>query len=550
MTTPNPIATEAGFVLYASADGKPELGPDATERERVLSSVPLLARKLTGSDFAALTVMNRRGRIEQMFTSGMTQEQAEEIGAPPRGHGILGFMIPNNEPLLVSSVSDHPQSTGIPRGHPPMAAVLGVAVEDDGHHAANLYLANRPGGSEFTKADIEVVEIVANLAATALENARLYRQEEALRLKADESSSWLKAVIRQAAVGILVVDSATGEILLCSPEASRIIGIPLSPGSFLDDYERVGRCFRPDGTHVDPEVLPLRVTKRTGLSAGPMEVICQRPDGRRIPTLISAAPVPAGGARGGAVIAIIQDVTRLKELDQVKNEFLSMITHDLRGPLATIKGLAAEVATALADDAELLSDMEAIDEEIDQTIDLVSNLLDMSRIEAGSYPLDMEVAHMVDMVHDAQARASRSRPGMGRIIVTDVPTGIPPAFCDPAQMGRVLDNLISNALKYSEADVHVTSSLDTETGDIRTEVSDSGIGIPEGDTWSVFDKFFRVTGGPRAGRGAGLGLAICKAIVEAHGGEISVISEPGKGSTFWFTIPAYTELKEGENEHN
>ena len=127
MTTPNPNVTEAGFVLYASADGKP-IRPDATERERGLCSVPHLARKLTGSDFAALTVIDRSGRIEQMFTSGMTQEQAEEIGAPPRGHGILGFMIPNNEPLLVSSVSDHPQSTAIHRGHPPMAAVLGVAV--------------------------------------------------------------------------------------------------------------------------------------------------------------------------------------------------------------------------------------------------------------------------------------------------------------------------------------------------------------------------------------------------------------------------------------
>ncbi len=326
--------------------------------------------------------------------------------------------------------------------------------------------------------------------------------------------------------------------------------MPLPPGALPGDYEEAARCFRPDGTRVDPEVLPLRVTRRTGLSAGPMEVICQRPDGRRIPTLISAAPVPAGGARGGAVIAVIQDVTHLKELDQVKSEFLSMITHDLRGPLATIKGLAAEIATALAGDEELLSDMEAIDEEIDQTIDLVSNLLDMSRIEAGSYPLDMEVAHMVDMVHDAQARAMRSRPGMGRKIVTDIPTGIPPAFCDPAQMGRVLDNLISNALKYSDADVRVTSSLDSETGDIRTDVSDSGIGIPEGDARSVFDKFFRVTGGPRAGRGAGLGLAICKAIVEAHGGEISVISEPGKGSTFWFTIPAYAEHEESEFEHN
>ena len=544
MTVPHSTAPEGGFTLYASVDGRPDLGPDATERERVLSSLPHLARKLTGSDYAALTVMNRRGDIEQMFTSGMTQEHADEIGVPPQGHGLLGFMTPNRDPLLVSSVSDHPESSGLPPGHPPMEALLGVAVEDDGHHAANLYLANRPGGPKFTEADIEVVEIMANLAATALQNSRLYHQEEAQRRKADESSSWLEAVIRQAAVGILVVDSTTGEVLLSSPEASRIVGVPLTPGLLPDDYESAARYFRPDGQRVEPEGLPLHVTRKTGVSAGPMEVICQRPDGRRIPTLISAAPVPAGGAHGGAVIAIIQDVTHLKELDQVKSEFLTMITHDLRGPLATIKGLAAEIARALDHDDELHGDVEAIDEEIDQTIDLVSNLLDMSRIEAGAYPLDMEVAHMVDMVHDARARSQRSRQGIDRTIVMDVPAGIPPAYCDPGQLGRVLDNLISNALKYSEAEVLITAMFDPETGDICTEVSDSGIGIQEGDTGSVFDKFFRVTSRHGAGRGAGLGLAICKAISEAHGGEIGVTSEPGKGSTFWFTIPAYTEHSE------
>ncbi len=544
MTVPHSTAPEGGFTLHASVDGRPELKPDATERERVLSSLPHLARKLTGSDYAALTVMNRRGDIEQMFTSGITQRQADEIGVPPQGHGLLGFMIPNRDPLLVSSVSDHPESSGLPPGHPPMEALLGVAVEDDGHHAANLYLANRPGGPKFTEADIEVVEIMANLAATALQNSRLYHQEEAQRRKADESSSWLEAVIRQAAVGILVVDSTTGEVLLSSPEASRIVGVPLTPGLLPDDYESAARYFRPDGQRVEPEGLPLHVTRKTGVSAGPMEVICQRPDGRRIPTLISAAPVPAGGAHGGAVIAIIQDVTHLKELDQVKSEFLTMITHDLRGPLATIKGLAAEIAGGLDHDDELHSDVEAIDEEIDQTIDLVSNLLDMSRIEAGAYPLDMEVAHMVDMVDDARARSQRSRQGIDRTIVMDVPAGIPPAYCDPGQIGRVLDNLISNALKYSEAEVLITAMFDPETGDICTEVSDSGMGIQEGDTGSVFDKFFRVTGRHGAGRGAGLGLAICKAISEAHGGEIGVTSEPGKGSTFWFTIPAYTEHSE------
>ncbi len=550
MTVPNSFTSGDGFSLHASVGGVPELGPNATERERVLSSLPSLARKLTGSDYAALTVMSQRGVIEQMFTSGMSQAQADEIGVPPRGSGLLGFMTPYRDPLLVGSIADHPESFGLPPGHPPMEALLGIAVEDDGQHAANLYLANRPGGPNFTDADIETVEIVANLARIALQNSRLYRQEETQRLKADESRIWLEAVIRQATVGILVIDSTSGEILVSSPEASRIIGVPLSPGSHREDYENAALYFRPDGTQVELAELPLQVTRETGNPTGPIEVIYQRPDGRRIPTLITAAAVPAGGAHDGAVIAIIQDVTHLKELDQVKSEFLSMITHDLRGPLATIKGLAAEIATALEPEDELLGAMEAIDEEIDQTIDLVSNLLDMSRIEAGAYPLDKEVAHMVDMVHDAEVRTARSRPGIDRIIVTNIPAGIPPIYCDPGQIGRVLDNLISNALKYSGAEVLVTTSLDQESGDVRTEVSDSGIGIPESDTRSVFDKFFRVTGGQRAGRGAGLGLAICKSIAEAHGGEIGVTSKPGEGSTFWFTIPAYTEQLENGVDNN
>ena len=180
MTTPNPISAKQGFTLFTSVDGDSELGPDATERERVLSSVPHIARKLTGSDYAALTVMNRQGRIEEMYTSGMTGEQAAEIGAPPVGRGVLGFMTPDREPLLVKSVADHPQSSGFPKGHPPMEALLGVAVEDDGQHVANLYLANKPGGPAFDGEDIAAVELIASLAATALENERLYRQEDSI----------------------------------------------------------------------------------------------------------------------------------------------------------------------------------------------------------------------------------------------------------------------------------------------------------------------------------------------------------------------------------
>ena len=224
-----------------------------------------------------------------------------------------------------------------------------------------------------------------------------------------------------------------------------------------------------------------------------------------------------------------------------------MITHDLRSPLATIKGLVTELAPSLDGESELNSDIEAIDEEIDQTIELVSNLLDMSRIEAGAYPLDMEITHMIDMSEDAIARARRSRIGRDRDVQADVPANLPPLFADPKQLGRVLDNLLSNALKYSSGKVTLCSEVSEDGDEVRTVVIDSGIGIPLEDSDLVFDKFFRVTGGPRAGRGAGLGLAICKAIVNAHGGEVGVNSTLGEGSEFWFTMPVYKRTNSGQN---
>ena len=531
------------FRLYASESGEPELAADATQRMQVLASVPTLARKLTGADYAALTLIGRSGRIEHMFISGMSQTEADKIGQPPVGKGLLGLMIPDGDILLVEDRTDHPKSSGYPDTHPPMKAVLGIAVEDDGRHAANLYLANKPENGPFTDEDSAAVELVSKLAATALENVRLYEAEASARRMADDSRSWLQAVITEARVGILVIDSSDRSILLSSPEASRIVGVPLESGMTQAPI----KCFAPTGLEIPYEDLPLSETRLSGKSSGPLEVVCERPDGTRIPLLISAAPLPAGGTRGGAVIAVLQDVTRLKELDEVKRDFLSMITHDLRSPLATIKGLIAELVPALDDDSELHGDIEAIDEEIDQTIDLVSNLLDMSRIEAGAYPLDMEITHMIDMSEDAIARARRSRVGADRDVEADVPANLPPLFADPSQLGRVLDNLLSNALKYSTGKVTLRSTVSKDGEEVRTVVIDSGVGIPVEDSELVFDKFFRVTGGPRAGRGAGLGLAICKAIVNAHGGEIGVSSNLGEGSEFWFTMPVYKETTSDQN---
>ncbi|MFP6595460.1 MAG: universal stress protein [Dehalococcoidia bacterium] len=158
--------------------------------------------------------------------------------------------------------------------------------------------------------------------------------------------------------------------------------------------------------------------------------------------------------------------------------------------------------------------------------------------EAGAVSLELEEAHMVDLAGDAVRRAIRSRLGDGRVIDVDISLDLPLLYVDPVQIGRVLDNLISNALKYSDGQIKVHASLGVNNGTLETAVIDSGIGLAPEIQSAVFEKFFRVTdAGRKSGIGAGLGLAICKAIVESHGGEIGVASKPGMGGRFSFTLP-------------
>jgi two-component system sensor histidine kinase KdpD len=187
---------------------------------------------------------------------------------------------------------------------------------------------------------------------------------------------------------------------------------------------------------------------------------------------------------------------------------------------------------------EIQADLESIDEEVDHMTELVSNLLDMSRIESGTKRVDNEVCHVTDILSDAVQRASSFRYGVDRTVTIKVPKNMPEMYTDPGQLGRVIDNLLSNAMKYTLGDVDIICSQMSETDNIRTEIADKGNGIPVTLHPEIFDKFFRIRSGKQGGRdGAGLGLAICKSVVGAHGGQIGVKSNDAGGSTFWFDIP-------------
>jgi two-component system phosphate regulon sensor histidine kinase PhoR len=245
-----------------------------------------------------------------------------------------------------------------------------------------------------------------------------------------------------------------------------------------------------------------------------------------------------------AVCSISTDITARQEIEQLKADFLSMVTHDLRGPISAIKGLSGTllIEQDAWDKTTILEDINTIDEEADRMAELVGNLLDMSRIEANSMPQDPETCHLADITSECIRQIEKSRIGGQHGIHAEVPLELPELYADYNQISRVIFNLLSNAIKYSPqgSEVHLRCYVDPEDrGMIVTEVEDHGVGIPTSDVRKIFDKFFRVTSQRGRGRpGAGLGLAICKSIVEAHDGKIWVDSEPGKGSTFFFSLPS------------
>lgn len=513
-----------------------ESTPVISEPDGALSQLPEIARRLVGADYAAVTVMDAAGRVDRMYYSGVSHEQAAKIGPLPTGRGVLGMLGPEDAPLRLDDISHHPRSVGFPAGHPPMESLLGVKVTGAAVKA-NLYVANGPGRSGFTPRDEELVKALTSYARVALLNEELGARESALRQASEQTQQQLQAVLERSPAAVIVIDAATRNITSVNATTEKILGIRIEPGASAERGGLPVKFTQPDGVAVIEENLPTLKALTTGQPTEPAELIALLPGGRQLPVLLSASPIHGPNGQVTAVVVVFQDVTRMKELERVKSDFFSMVTHDLRSPVATIKGIARTAITEVEAGSSIATYLDAIDEEADHLSEIVSNSLDMSRIEAGVNIFEMETCHMADLVHDAVRRMGRSRQAIGREITVEVPQALPSLYADPQQVGRVLDNLLSNALKYSGGPVRIRAFHDGQSR-LVTEVIDHGDGIPPEHMDSLFSKFFRVRQGQRRGReGSGLGLAICRAVVEGQRGEIGVRSRLHEGSTFWFALP-------------
>jgi signal transduction histidine kinase len=234
----------------------------------------------------------------------------------------------------------------------------------------------------------------------------------------------------------------------------------------------------------------------------------------------------------------VREAETLRELDKLRNELLANISHELRTPLASIKGFT----TMLIDyDRKLKRNekrdyLETIDKNADRLTELIEQLLEMSRLGAGMLTIDRAPTTIQKMCREVIAEAQVRSPT--HRFTLDLPRKSPRVNIDARRIRQVLDNLINNSVKHSQAGTEVTVAARRAGGELLFTVTDQGIGIPEKDQSRVFEPMFRSRPRPTSGGGgAGLGLSICKGLVEAHGGRIWIESEEGKGTRCFFTLP-------------
>ena len=460
------------------------------------------------------------------------------IGA---SHGLPDALSPYFELLL----TDIPDDIDLRRFHIPglaeklglVATELGLRLQQvvalpmviKGELIGVLYVF-RAYGTRFTADERQILASFADQAAIAVHNAQLYEGIFHEKRRVD-------AILEYSADGVLILDSGH-RIAVFNRALAQLSRWP-APEALGRHHDEVIRWARLE-TDLDlggavaggwplPSARPLYV-----------EGDLRRRRGGTVSVGITYAPLFDREGRLVNIIADVRDITRFREADEVKSTFISVISHELKTPVALIKGYADTLVRkdACWEPEMMQESLTVIVEEADRLNNLIDNLLDASRLQAGAFPLEMdEVA--LDALAERVGKHFRTQTDIHEIVVR-FPPNLPVVKGDSGRLEQVLNNLVSNAIKYSPDGGKIEISGRASASDVIVTIADQGVGIPFQEQSRVFERFFR---GARERHqrtpGAGLGLYLAKAIIEAHSGRIWVESTPGEGAAFSFSIPRY-----------
>ena len=505
--------------------------------ETVLQEVVENARALTRARYGVIVTMGQAGQPIDFLTSGLTDEKQRQLMDWSEGNRLFEHFRDLPGALRLPDVQDYVRLLGFSPELLPFKTFQCMPMRHRTVHVGSFFLTDKEGGEDFTDEDEGFLVLFASQAAAAIVNARTYQAEQ--RARAD-----LEALVETSPVGVVVFDAGTGRPSWLNREARRIVEVLVTPGSTPEALLEQMTLKRADGREIALDQFPLSQALVHAENIRAEEMVLSVPDGRSISTLVNCTPIHTEKGEVVSVVVTMQDLAPIQEMERLRTAFISMVSHELRAPLTSIKGSAAtlmEESPGL-DPAETREFSRIIMEQADHMRRLIGDLLDAGRIDTGTLsvaPEATDVSFLVD-----RARSTFQSGGSTHTFTTDLPHNLPRVMADRSRIVQVLNNLLVNAARHAPGSSNILVSAVHDGQYVEVTVRDEGSGMAPEMLPYLFQKHVRLDETERSSNTAGtrLGLAICKGLVEAHGGRIWAESAGiGQGTSIMFTIPVAQE---------
>ncbi len=510
-------------------------------------------RDLLGVPAAALLKVDRtKGILTLTAQYGLARMNPRETTTLKLA-GDLTQLLVGLEPMEVESLSKHPLAVLVPRAQQSTYHALVVPLLSRGDTVGALCLF-RQRADKFRDEEESLLQAVSREFGSIWYNASLYgrltrksanpiapftyqsqeRRIQTLNVLSDAvlgEKSLMGAIMDSIADGVIVTD-VLGTIRILNPKAKEILGLygenPIGQSAvdFVRRFENVPYA-------VMREKFKKIVERGETFST---EIRISIP-ATRFYTL-QLGPVRSRDGTVHGIVGVLSDITELKEMDQMKTDLMSMVTHEIRTPLATVRGFAQILLKGGVGEDKSKEFLEIINRQSNRLVNLVNDFLDITRIESGRQVITKGPVDMDKLIQNAVADLKPLADEKNIDLQYVPPGGLPEVFGDRNLIEQVLINLISNAIKYSPKGAWARVAVAQQNGSVAIAVQDNGLGIPKESIPRLFEKFYRVRCDDRKDIiGTGLGLSLVKQIIDMHQGSIRVESEHGKGSTFTFTVP-------------
>lgn len=505
--------------------------------------------QLAGAERGCLMLLDEDAELSTQVARGFDRTSELKLS-----HTVIREAVDRGEPVLTTNAQVDPRfsaQTSVVGFR--LRSIICVPLRVRGQVTGALYLDNRIKEAAFSEAELPLLTAFANQAATAIENARLYTlTDQKLAARVQELTA-MQQVDRELNASLDL--KRVMELTLAW--AMRATGADCGALSLLEEDGRIltraemGTDARPDPLERDQVMAVLR--GREPVMLGRQRVLipicrerqamglldlCRDGDGAFSPGQAHFAGQLATHAAIAIENARLYD--QVRQANQAKSEFVSIVAHELRTPMTAIRGYADMLARGIlgALSEQQTEFLVTIGRNAERMQVLVSDLQDISRIEAEQLRLEVEPTSLADAVQEAVGAVGAQVEGRQQRLTVEFPPDLPQVRADAARLTQVLINLLGNASKYTPEGGAIEVRACVDEGHVRCSVSDTGIGIAPEDQTRLFTKFFRADNQEVQDEpGTGLGLCIVKNLVELQGGRVDVRSQPGAGSTFSFTVP-------------